>query len=83
MSGKDHFYGEGADLLFDDIALHNVRNDGPLRRVSLIMDVHRTFENPFIDIFNRLLLRAVQYNPTVLSILENINTLSPEKVLHA
>ena len=77
VSDMDYFYGEGEDLLFDDVFPHRVRNDGPLRRVSLIMDVHRNFGNIFVDFFNSILLWALQYNPTVVEISKNIDNISP------
>ena len=76
---KKYFYGEGEDLLFDDLARHHVRNEGPLRRVSLIIDIKRDFGHFFVDLLNSVILRAVEWNPTVLHIVENTETMCIDK----
>ena len=65
--------------MFDDVVLHYVKNSNNKRRISLFMDVRRRFNNTIIDFLNGLVLWAVKYNPTVLSIVENANALSNEK----
>ena len=60
---QEYYYGNGEDIIFDDVVWHSVRNDNNARRISLFLDVRRWFNNTFVDALNGFVLWGVTYNP--------------------
>lgn len=73
VNGKNHYWKEGLDVMFDDTYTHSAENNTKYTRVVLFLDIKRKYNNVFLDWMNDNLLHYAQYNPTVTNIVENTN----------
>jgi len=73
VNNTKHIWQEGEDVMFDDNFLHLVENNSKSTRVILFLDIQRKYNNLFIDWFNTILLRFIQYNDTVGKMVNNTN----------
>ncbi len=68
--GPKHYWRNGRGVIFDDTNLHDAANESDEVRVVLWLDVARKM-TPALDLYNRALLRAVYYEPSVRRFREN------------
>jgi beta-hydroxylase len=68
-AAKYHWH-EGRGVMFDDTNLHDAANESDEVRVVLWLDVARKMPRP-LDLYNRALLKAVYYEPSVRKFREN------------
>jgi len=73
INNNKHVWSEGKDLLFDDTKIHHVENNTDEYRVILFIDIHRPFNNIFIEYINKILLYFSKFNTTVDTIVKNTN----------
>lgn len=68
--GPKYRWRNGRGVMFDDTNLHDAMNDSAEVRVVLWLDVARKLPR-FLDLYNRALLKAVYYEPSVRRFREN------------
>ena len=73
INNNKHVWSEGKDFLFDDTMIHHVENNTDEYRVILFIDIHRPFNNIFIEYINKILLYFSKFNTTVDTIVKNTN----------
>ena len=56
----------GSDFLFDDICVHEVRNNTPYRRIILFVDVERQDIPFFSKIIHRIFMYFARYMPAII-----------------
>jgi len=69
-NGPKHYWENGRGVMFDDTNLHDAANDSDEVRVVLWLDVARKLPRG-LDLYNRALLKAVYYEPSVRRFREN------------
>jgi beta-hydroxylase len=75
--GPKHYWENGRGVMFDDTNLHDAMNDSDEVRVVLWLDVARKLPR-VLDLYNRALLKAVYYEPSVRRFRENAVVRLPE-----
>jgi aspartyl/asparaginyl beta-hydroxylase (cupin superfamily) len=65
LDGKAYRWREGEDILFDDNYEHSVINYTPRARVVLFIDVPRHYQNPLVNMLNRIVLALAFVDPEV------------------
>lgn len=68
--GPKYYWQNGRGVMFDDTNLHDAANDSDEVRVVLWLDVARKMPRT-LDLYNRALLKAVYYEPSVRRFREN------------
>ncbi len=68
--GPKHYWRNGRGVIFDDTNLHDAANESDEVRVVLWLDVARKLPRA-LDVYNRALLKAVYYEPSVRRFREN------------
>lgn len=68
--GPKYYWRNGGGVIFDDTNLHDAANESDQVRVVLWLDVARKFPAP-LALYNRALLSAVYYEPSVRRFREN------------
>src|SRR5262249_23865073 len=68
--GPKYHWHDGRGVMFDDTNLHDAMNDSNEVRVVLWLDVARKLPR-VLDLYNRALLKAVYYEPSVRRFREN------------
>ena len=68
--GRKYYWRNGKGVMFDDTNLHDAANESDEVRVVLWLDVARKFPRT-LDLYNRALLKAVYYEPSVKKFREN------------
>lgn len=76
VDGQKLHWGEGRDLMFDDLYLHHVENNTQQRRVVLFLDIRRDFRNVFMNMLNTALLRVIRSNDAVKTTVKTANLLN-------
>lgn len=69
-NGPKYYWQNGRGVMFDDTNLHDAANDSDEVRVVLWLDVARKLPRG-LDLYNRALLKAVYYEPSVRRFREN------------
>lgn len=75
-----YHWQEGRDVMFDDRFLHEAKNDSSEPRVVLLLDIKRTFDSVLLNLLNDAFLRLSKNHNEVLSIVKNVNTVTPVQV---
>jgi len=78
--GPKYHWHNGRGVMFDDTNLHDAMNDSAEVRVVLWLDVARKLPR-FLDLYNRALLKAVYYEPSVRRFRENAVVRLPSPVV--
>jgi beta-hydroxylase len=65
VNGQEYHWKEGKSVLFDDMFLHSVRNDGEKRRIVLYLDVVRPGLSKFWDKYNKYWIDTVLNTPMI------------------
>jgi aspartyl/asparaginyl beta-hydroxylase (cupin superfamily) len=73
VNGIKLYWGEGQDLMFDDMFLHHVENNTSEKRVVLFLDIIREFSDPILDIFNKIILKFIKYDNVLTEVLRKVN----------
>jgi ornithine lipid ester-linked acyl 2-hydroxylase len=76
-NGPKHYWQNGRGVMFDDTNLHDAMNDSDEVRVVLWLDVARKLPRG-LDLYNRALLKAVYYEPSVRRFRENAVVRMPD-----
>jgi aspartyl/asparaginyl beta-hydroxylase (cupin superfamily) len=73
VNGYNYSWKSGQDVIFDDTLEHFVENNSKRTRVILFIDIRKSFQNPVLEMINRIFLVFAQYNKTVYDIVYNTN----------
>ena len=73
IDGKNLYWREGEDIMFDDMYTHYVENNTNQQRVILFLDIKRDFHNIFLNCMNSIFLRFIKSNDVLNNTITNIN----------
>jgi aspartyl/asparaginyl beta-hydroxylase (cupin superfamily) len=76
VDGKNLYWEEGKDIMFDDMFTHYVENDTNEERIVLFLDIKRDFNNIFLNSLNTILLYYIKSNDLLNDTVTNINKYS-------